>query len=126
MKFYGRQDELAELSKIRDLSREAARFTVVTGRRRVGKTELIDRAFNDGRMPYIYLLVTRRSEKDLCGIFQEEVKRTVPINLYGAPERFGQLFESIMEYSVHEPLTLVIERYSSTTRSLCTDATQAN
>lgn len=32
MKFYGRQDELAELSKIRDLSREAARFTVVTGR----------------------------------------------------------------------------------------------
>ena len=50
MKFYGRQDELAELSKIRDLSREAARFTVVTGRRRVGKTELIDRAFNDGRI----------------------------------------------------------------------------
>ena len=111
MKFYGRQDELAELSKIRDLSREAARFTVVTGRRRVGKTELIDRAFNDGRMPYIYLLVTRRSEKDLCGIFQEEVKRTVPINLYGAPERFGQLFESIMEYSVHEPLTLVIDEF---------------
>ena len=30
MKFYGRQDELAELSKIRDLSREAARFTMNT------------------------------------------------------------------------------------------------
>ena len=111
MRFYGRHDELAELSKIRDLSRESARFTVVTGRRRVGKTELIDKALNDGRMPYIYLLVTRRSEKDLCGFFQEEVKRVLPINLYGSPERFGQLFAAIMEYSVHVPLTLVIDEF---------------
>lgn len=64
----------------------------MTGRRRVGKTELIDRAFNDGKEPYIYLLVTRRSEKELCAIFQGEVKKALPINLYGTAERFAQLF----------------------------------
>lgn len=111
MKFYGREDELTELAKIRELSHSSARFTVVTGRRRVGKTELIDRAFNDDKEPYIYLLVTRRSEKELCAIFQGEVKKALPINLYGTAERFAQLFEALMEFSVNSPLTLVIDEF---------------
>ena len=35
MKFFGREREVAELRKIRELSYETARVTVVTGRRRV-------------------------------------------------------------------------------------------
>lgn len=47
MKFSDRENEIAELRRIREASRIAARFTVVTGRRRVGKTELISQALGD-------------------------------------------------------------------------------
>ena len=58
MKFYGREAELDELATIRRLSLESSRFTVVTGRRRVGKTELVEKALRDGKMPYLYLLIS--------------------------------------------------------------------
>ena len=111
MKFYGRNEELRELTRIRELSLDSARFTVVTGRRRVGKTELVERAFNDGRTPYLYLLVTRRSEKDLCAVFQEEAQKVLEQPILGTAERFGQLFETIMAYSAHSPMTLVIDEF---------------
>lgn len=38
MKFYGREKEIAELRREREISHKTARFTVITGRRRVGKT----------------------------------------------------------------------------------------
>ena len=41
MKFFDREHEIAELRRIRDMAVESSRFTVLTGRRRVGKTELI-------------------------------------------------------------------------------------
>ena len=48
MKFFGRTMEVDELRGIRKLSRKSARMTVVTGRRRVGKTELVRQALDDG------------------------------------------------------------------------------
>jgi len=41
MKFYNREDELAKLTEIATLSMEIPHMVVITGRRRVGKTELI-------------------------------------------------------------------------------------
>ena len=41
MKFFGRKNEIAELQNIRKLSLQTARFTIVTGRRRSGKTSLL-------------------------------------------------------------------------------------
>ena len=111
MKFYGREEELSELWKIRALSNEGARFTVVTGRRRIGKTELVERAFNDGKTPYLYFLVTRRAEKDLCAILQEEAQKVLSQPILGIAERFGQLFEVVMAYSVAVPMTLVIDEF---------------
>ena len=111
MQFYGREEEVAELRRIRELSHDSARFTVITGRRRVGKTELLEKALNDGKEPYLYLLVTERAEKDLCGIFQEETQKVLDQPILGHAERFGQLFEVIMAYAVNAPLTLVIDEF---------------
>ena len=36
MRFFDRENEIAELRRIREVSHETARFTVLTGRRRVG------------------------------------------------------------------------------------------
>lgn len=111
MRFYGRDAEVAELKKIEELSRQTARFTVVTGRRRVGKTELIDHVFNTPQTHYLYLLVTGRTEKDLCSIFQEEMQHVLTQPILGQADRFAQLFESIMLYSYQTPITVVIDEF---------------
>ena len=48
MNFFGREKEIGILRRERKLSMENSRFTVLTGRRRVGKTELVNKALNDG------------------------------------------------------------------------------
>ena len=67
MKFFDRKKEIAKLRAIRDRARSGACFTVITGRRRVGKTELVKQAFGD--RPYLYLYVVRSAEADLCDGF---------------------------------------------------------
>ena len=51
MRFFGREIEIAELKRIREISHETSQFTVVTGRRRIGKTELVEKSLNDGAEP---------------------------------------------------------------------------
>ena len=46
MRFYDREQEIKELRAIRERSRTTAQWTVVTGRRRVGKTALVQTALN--------------------------------------------------------------------------------
>ena len=111
MRFFGREIEIAELKRIREISHETSQFTVVTGRRRIGKTELVEKSLNDGAEPFLYLFVSRRAEKDLCSIFQEEIQKVIDQPILGNAERFGQLFEIIMAYSVTKPLTLVIDEF---------------
>ena len=57
MRFFGREIEIAELKRIREISHETSQFTVVTGRRRIGKTELVEKSLNDGAEPFLYLFV---------------------------------------------------------------------
>ena len=65
MKFFAREDEIENLREIREKSHVFSKMTVVTGRRRVGKTELIKHALNDGKDKFVYLLITRQDEKPL-------------------------------------------------------------
>lgn len=68
MKFYNRENELAELKRIQRLSfEENSRLTVITGRRRIGKTSLIMKAVDE--MPTVYLFVGRKNEATLCSEF---------------------------------------------------------
>ena len=61
MKFYDRAKELAELKRIQKLSfDDHSRLTVLTGRRRIGKTSLVMKA-SEGQ-PTVYLFVSRKSE----------------------------------------------------------------
>ncbi len=57
MKFYDRKKELAALKLIQGESLKSARFTVITGRRRVGKTEMLKQAY--GKTGYLYFFIAR-------------------------------------------------------------------
>ena len=96
MKFFGREVELNELRKVREFSLEKSRFTVLTGRRRVGKTELSREAFDDGKTPYVNLPITRQPEVTLCAQLQDEVERVLHIGIHGRCTRFGELFRELM------------------------------
>lgn len=47
MKFFDRSEEIASLHEIREIAKNNAQFTVVTGRRRIGKTSLVWKAYED-------------------------------------------------------------------------------
>ena len=63
MRFFDRKEEIASLQEIGRQARENAQFTVVTGRRRIGKTMLVRKAYEDE--PMLYFFVDRKAEGDL-------------------------------------------------------------
>ena len=113
MKFYGRSAELEALRGARKMASHNAQFTIVTGRRRVGKTELINKAFNDGAQDYVYLLITRQLEKPLCAMLQSEIERVLGyrISMLGKAERLIELVKVVFQAAVDKPLTLVIDEF---------------
>lgn len=117
MRFFGREVELKELRKVRELSQERSRFTVLTGRRRVGKTELSREAFDDGKTPYLNLPITRQPEVTLCAQLQEEAERVLHLEIHGTCTRFGELFRELMKEAERRPYTLVIDEFQEFDRT---------
>lgn len=74
MKFYNRENEIAELKRICNLSfTHNSRMTVLTGRRRIGKTSLIKKAFEDSDAPMLYFFTGRKAEVALVNDFVREI-----------------------------------------------------
>lgn len=114
MRFFDREAETAELRRIRETSERASRFTVLTGRRRVGKTELIHHALGD--RPYIYWYVTRSVEKVLVSTFQEAAESVLGVRLPARAESVSALFAWVMEESRRQHVTLVIDEFQEFAR----------
>lgn len=117
MEFFGRETETAELRKIRDDSKSSARMTIVTGRRRVGKTELIRHALDDGDTPFVYFLVTRAPQSAVCENLQRAVARAFGRPMPGRIERFSDIFRFVMEKAETTPLTLVVDEFQEFDRT---------
>ena len=109
MRFFDRESELERLADIERRSRQNAQFTVLTGRRRVGKTSLLLKTFSQS--DFAYLFVERKSEKDLCQTFKAELETKLGMVILGEPDRFTQLFEQIMRFAAQKPVTVVIDEF---------------
>jgi len=109
MKFYDRKEELKLLQTIAKRSEKQAEFTLLTGRRRVGKTALLVEAVRDA--PHVYLFVSRKSEPLLCAEFQQAISEALEVPVFGAATRFRELFEQLMVYSQKQRLTLIIDEF---------------
>ena len=109
MRFFGRTEEIASLRGIRNLSLNSAQFTVVTGRRRIGKTSLVWKAYEDE--PTLYFFVARKAESDLCEDFRLEIENKLEIPTIGRVERFADLFEYLMKLAIHRPITIFIDEF---------------
>lgn len=109
MKFYNRENELLLLAETRVLSEQLARMTVIVGRRRVGKTSLIRKAF-DGT-PYLYFFIARKSESLLCQEFTGEIETNLRKRVTGEFRTFSGLFEFLLILSQTTPFTLIIDEF---------------
>ena len=94
MRFFDRTKEINSLKEIRESAKNSAQFTVVTGRRRIGKTSLVWKAYEDE--PFLYFFVARKSESDLCEDFRFEIEQKLGIPIMGKAERFTEIFEYLM------------------------------
>ena len=110
MRFFGRKDEIAELHNIRNLSLHTARFTIVTGRRRSGKTSLLLKAYEDVE-DLLYFFVARKSEEELCKDFVNEIKEKLHIPILGDVSRFADIFKYLLQLSKTRPLTIIIDEF---------------
>jgi len=108
MRFYGREEELRKLSEIREQSLVSSTFTMVTGRRRIGKTSLMMRSVEGTR--HLYLFVSKVSEPVLCSRMQDEAE-SAGIPIIGKITEFRDLFKALMIYSRTEPLTVIIDEF---------------
>ncbi len=109
MKFYDREQEMAFLKETREQAEKVARFTVVTGRRRIGKTTLVREAYND--KPFVYFFVARKAESDLCEVYLEEINEKLGIPTLGSSRKFSDIFRYLMQLSVTQSFTLVIDEF---------------
>ncbi|MDR1023313.1 MAG: ATP-binding protein [Prevotellaceae bacterium] len=109
MKFYNREREIERLHEIRALSLENAQFTVVTGRRRVGKTQLLLQAYKDE--PTLYFFVSRKAEPFLCRDFQQEISDKLGVPMLGEIREFSKIFQFLMQISAKQHFTLLIDEF---------------
>ena len=110
MKFYDREQEMEALRKIEALSEHDAQMTVITGRRRIGKTTLIKKAFT--RIPFVYFFVGKKSETLLCGELVEIIRESLGEEL-GVFSDFSRLLKAIMGISKHRNFTLVLDEFQN-------------
>ena len=108
-KFYDRTNELEALSQIETQSTKTACFTVLTGRRRIGKTQLLKHFISDKKSAYLF--TSRSAEKSLCEQWQKTLEESIGLKIFGKIENLSDLFEQIMRYSQTNHFTLVIDEF---------------
>lgn len=91
------------------LSLKAAQFTVLTGRRRIGKTSLVLNAFSDA--PLLYFFVARKAESELCQGYARQLGQMSGLPVIGEVSRFSEVFRYVMEMAKAKPVTLMVDEF---------------
>lgn len=110
MKFYNREKELETLNKVRELSfNKHSMFTVLTGRRRIGKTLLMKKSC-DGT-PTVYLFVSRSNEAALCRSYVDEIRSALNVFIPDGISTFADTFQFLMDTGTRMKFNLVIDEF---------------
>jgi len=107
MKFYNREDELKKLKQIEKLSENSSKMSIIVGRRRIGKTSLIKKAFEQK----VYLFVSKKSEALLCEEFISIIEKELGVKVLGEYYSFAKLFEYLLELAKERHFTLVVDEF---------------
>jgi len=109
MKFYGRTEELKQIQSVTNQSTTAGKMTVITGRRRVGKTLLSLEATRDQKV--LYLFISKKSERLVCEECIDIIKNTFAAPVIGEVTRFQGVFKLLMEIAKTQHFVLIIDEF---------------
>lgn len=109
MQFYGREDELAQLRAITAQATSGGKMTVITGRRRVGKT-LLARESCKGEQS-LYLFIAKKSEALLCAECTDIIKNTFDVPVFGDIQHFRDVFRLLLEIGKTQSYVLIIDEF---------------
>lgn len=110
MKFYNREKELEALEEIRQMSfTYHSQMTVLTGRRRVGKTKLLFKSCENS--PTVYLFVSRNNEATLCQQFALSASKALDTFIPQGITSFVALFEQLMNIGQHRAYNLIVDEF---------------
>lgn len=112
MRFYNRDKEIAELKRICMQSFTGySRMTVLTGRRRIGKTSLIKKAFEDSEAPMLYFFTGRKAEADLVADFVHEMQEKLHVYVPDGMKSVIGVIRYLLELARTQSFTLVIDEF---------------
>ncbi|EGQ9284260.1 AAA family ATPase [Vibrio parahaemolyticus] len=116
-KFYNRQSELSELTRISEnIETTFGQLSVLVGKRRVGKTRLLKEAFGDnGNNKTLYFFISRKSEAMLVHEFAELIASELNAKFF-KPESLRDIFEFLLDYSTQTPVTIIVDEFQDIER----------
>lgn len=115
MKFYNRTKEIKELKWIQSRAFDLrSRMTVITGRRRIGKTKLALYA-TQGEYPTVYLFISRKNEVALCAEFTNLISSQLNIHAPEGLTSFREVFYFLMEQGKNQKFNLIIDEFQEFT-----------
>ena len=110
-KFYGRKEQLAELERM--LARKRWFFAKVTGRRRIGKTTLIQRAMQDlgSRQPVFYVQIPDSEPAGVLSVVNDALETFhVPAGHHPRPKDLLQLAK-LLEGMAESGYILILDEF---------------
>ncbi|MCL2878853.1 MAG: ATP-binding protein, partial [Treponema sp.] len=109
--FHGRENELHELHTL--YRKKGFRFIVVYGRRRVGKSTVVQKFIDTGRKPNISFMALEQTDKQNLEDFSEAVlaKFGAAKKYLSAFDSWEKAFEYIVEQTGDKKLVLFIDEY---------------
>ena len=115
MRFYNRTKEIDELKRIQSRAFDSrSRMTVITGRRRIGKTKLALHA-TKGKHPTVYLFVSRKNEAALCAEFTSLISSQLSVHAPEGLTSFREVFYFLMEQGRNLKFNLIIDEFQEFT-----------
>lgn len=108
MKFIGRKEELKKLNKV--ISSEEMSFALIYGRRRVGKSELVNQAIAKSKVKNLYYECKQVAQESNVNGLSEIVSETLGLPKLGFTD-IESLLNYIFESSTKEKMVLVLDEY---------------
>ena len=109
LKFYNRKEDISILEDIYRQIDVSGKMTVITGRRRVGKTMLASE-FAKGKKS-IYLFISKSSENLLCTESIKIITENFELPVIGTIDSFAKVFELVLQLAQREKIVLIIDEF---------------